>query len=233
MKEIKEPSLDKNNQILKGLLWSHGISNIVWIVDDKCFGNAMSDIDDNNNGKIIFRNENLPNDQFLILHELLHLFLHVEGYPKVVASDFGDAIQQLDNIFSHIIMSPYLDKFGSSFRKLQVAEWLGIERSITKLKEIIVDYKGDNLDKLLLNIIYIRAKSMGLPNEKLEDWKNFLKFHDLYDENIIKTIESNLPKPNSSIEGAAKQLEKCINELNLSDVVSLRPFLPRKSGRIA
>lgn len=215
---IQPPYLNKKNEKLLNFLKKKGVF-IKWFKTDTLKGEAWAKI----NGRyaeIVFRDKE-PVTQYKISHELLHIFLFVKGYPKIRCKEeyqeYDDAITTLNDIFAHIIMTPFLNT-------IKEEECPAIERGISGLEKQIERAPCELYRKMFLNFTYVRAKTMSVDSVKLKQLETYLKVNNLYNEKIIKSIIDNLPKPNCKIKDYKDRLERCVEVLGLNDIVEFDYF---------
>jgi len=233
--EMVEPSLDLANRVLKKDLVKQGISRFIWFnANNNLRGDAKSCIDEQKQVIITFKNDSFINNQRIISHELTHALLYTKGIPRVVVNQnytvdvlFENSIIQLDNIFDHIIMSPLLKNINCSVEEDELPM---IRKSIGELPEFITKNKEDGWIKLLLNTFFIRAKTMGVGVDELDQLKSVIQSYGLYDDSVIVIITNNLPSFNSEIKDCRELKERCIKELSLCDRIKIERYSDRDAS---
>ena len=222
-KKTSQPSLDKKNKELLKFLKEKGVKNIKWYIKSDLPGEAWCNFDkEKAELEIVFKNEEAIASH-IISHELFHVRLFVNGYLscKARCQEHGAMITILNDIFAHIIIAWDLNKLGYSIQK---HEQPAIEGIINKLDEKISGLRDDCYKKMLLNIFYVRAKKMEVKDLKLKELEAYLKKNNLYEEEIISIILNHLPEPNCKKEDYNNLLKKCIEKLELNNLVEFDVF---------
>lgn len=233
-KKINEQSLSLSNDAQKIIsqILERSVK-IEYFIDEAIEGKAAcSPPDEKGKIKIIFRDEKSTTD-YAICHELLHLHLFVvRGYPKINSGweNFRWAVVALDNIFSHIMITPKLQELNY-FDSFIEEEYSATKRTIDCFKKEIEKNPSSMDFKTFSIVLYVRAKKEARFTEvEFRQFEEYLKKTNnssgeiLYDEKTIKAIGENLPQPDCGIEDYDKLLRKCVEELHLLNDVDFTYF---------